>query len=137
MHFCNFVQIYFYPIFQQLFSPSISLIEDCCGHLCARLCFAVVFAAVMLYREGGCERMGDKVKFGPGSCMDQGSVSFFSSPLFVVARCIIYRRWSGQDASDAAEQKKRAAPWLLWGLFPVGRLCASWKRGLEREPFGY
>lgn len=46
-------------------------------------------------------------------------------------RCIIYRRWWRQAASDGAEQRRRAAPFSFVGLFPVGRLCAGWMAAFE------
>lgn len=46
-------------------------------------------------------------------------------------RCIIYRRWWRQAASDRAEQRRRAAPFSFVGLFPVGRLCAGWMAAFE------
>lgn len=39
-------------------------------------------------------------------------------------RCIIYRRWWRQAASDGAEQRRRAAPFLFCGSIPSGQaLC--------------
>lgn len=46
-------------------------------------------------------------------------------------RCIIYRRWWRQAASDGAEQRRQAAPFSFMGLFPVGRLCAGWMAAFE------
>lgn len=46
-------------------------------------------------------------------------------------RCIIYRRWWRQAASDGAQQRRRAAPFSFVGLFPVGRLCAGWMAVFE------
>lgn len=46
-------------------------------------------------------------------------------------RCIIYRRWWTQAASDGTEQRRRAAPFSFVGLFPVGRLCAGWMAAFE------
>lgn len=57
---------------------------------------------------------------------EQGRVFFL-----LKQRCIIYRRWCRQAASDRTEQRRRAAPFSFVGLFPVGRLCAGWMAAFE------
>lgn len=73
--------------------------------------------------KGGWERIKERWK--------QGLAGTGQDFLLLRQRCIIYRRWWRQSASDRAEQRRQAAPFSFVGLFPVGRLCADWMAAFE------